>query len=163
MLKTRDDIERLLPHRYPMLLVDCVTDLDPGRGIRALKTISVNEPCYQRMHGGPEARATYAYPASLLIESFCQAAGILLLESGATAYDPTRDVMLFASIARCTFEEDAHPGDTLEHHAHVTKAFRDSAMCGGEIRVGARRIASVPQVVVAFRSLRQPEGTLCEA
>ena len=161
MLKTRADIERLLPHRDPMLLVDAVITLEPGHGIHAVKAISANEPCYQRVRGDNPCAGPY--PASLLIESFCQAAGILLLESGATAYDRTRDVLLFASIARCTFESDALPGDTLEHHARISKAFHDAAMCGGEIRVGSRRIAAIQQVVVALRPLRRTEGALCEA
>ena len=161
--RSHEQIKRLLPHRYPMLLVDSVADLQPGRSIRAVKTITLNEACYHRLQPAGDGTIAAAYPPSLLIESFCQAAGILLLESRSFSYDPSTDVMLFGSLSHCLFERDALPGDTVEHHAVIHKAFTDAAICGGEIRVRGERIATIEQVVVALRALRQPEEANCEA
>ncbi len=143
------ELKDKLPHRHPMLLVDLVLSIDPGKEIHAIKNVTGNEPCYARLAGGaPEA--AYAYPCSLVIESFCQTAGILYgagMEGGVAA----GKTMLFGSITGFRFHGNAYPGDTLHHRVLVEKLLSDSAMFSGKVLVGETLIAEVERLVVAVR------------
>ena len=76
MIAEYGQIRAMLPQAAPMVLLDRVQVLEPGRSLRALKAVSGSEPCYQDVPAGlPERR--YAYPRSLLLESFGQAAAVL--------------------------------------------------------------------------------------
>jgi 3-hydroxyacyl-[acyl-carrier-protein] dehydratase len=144
------EIKLILPHRHPMLLVDAVLNVEPGARIVAIKNISLNEPCFA--DAARERRpAPPSYPAVLLIESFCQAAGILeALSRGATR--PAQDhVMLFGAMANVEFHDDAHPGDTLIHHVRLETALSDAAVFSGEVRTSDRLIATIGRVIVAIR------------
>ncbi|NHC16049.1 3-hydroxyacyl-ACP dehydratase FabZ family protein, partial [Motilibacter deserti] len=74
------DIRAVLPHRHPVLLVDRVVELKEFASIVTLKAVSGSEPCYAQMDEGLPASA-YAYPGSLLLESFGQSGALLWLES----------------------------------------------------------------------------------
>jgi 3-hydroxyacyl-[acyl-carrier-protein] dehydratase len=142
-------IKSILPHRYPMLLVDLVLLLEPGKQLSAIKNVTGNEPCYAGLQDGlaPEA---YAYPHSLVIESFCQAAGILYSAQD-SGLDTSDKVMLFGSIAKFRFHVDIFPGQTMEHLVRLDKALTDSAVFSGEVRVDGILVAEVDRVVVAIR------------
>jgi 3-hydroxymyristoyl/3-hydroxydecanoyl-(acyl carrier protein) dehydratase len=149
---TLPDIKRLLPHRYPMLLVDRVHQLEPGVSLTASKLVTANEPCY----AGLDADAGHAYPTSLLVESWCQAAGVL-----ACLAEPNPDVLtgrvtLFGSISRLELPAPVHPGDEVRHHVRVVRLLSDAAVLQGESRVGDRTVLRVASVVIALR----PAGTL---
>jgi len=143
-------IKSILPHRYPMLLVDAVISLEPGRCITAIKNVTGNELCFAGLVDGiaPEA---YAYPVSLVIESFCQAAGILYA-AALEICDNTDQVMLLGSISKFQFYRNVFPGDTMEHYVFQEKALSDSAVLSGEVRVNGKPVAQVERVVVAIRS-----------
>lgn len=146
---SHSEIKAILPHRYPMLLVDQVLALDPGTQITAVKNVTGNEPCFMGLIDGLEVEA-YAYPTSLIIESFCQAAGILYAaEQAGPATDDK--VMLFGSIAKFQFRTEVFPGQTMEHRVRLEKALTDSAVFSGEVIVAGQRVAEVERVVVAIR------------
>src|SRR4051812_42656497 len=84
----------LLPHRYPMLLVDKVLDLVDGQEVTAVKAISVNEPWYAWAGSGG-----FAYPQLLLVESFAQTAGILGTTVGLGDTSDTGLVTLIGSVS----------------------------------------------------------------
>lgn len=151
------DIKAILPHRHPMLLVDTVTSLEDGVRITATKAITANEPCFVGLHGAVAADE-YVYPSSLIIESFCQAAGILyaMMQTG---QQRDGEVMLFGSISKFRFHGVAPVGEVMEHHVQVDKAFPDMAVFCGEVHVNGRNIANVERVVVALR----PTGVLAAA
>src|SRR5437667_465529 len=86
-LPAHERIKGLLPPRYPMLLVDAVRELRAGESIRAAKAVTLDEPAYARTRRGAARAASQGYPTSLVIESFCQTAGILFMESGLGGYD----------------------------------------------------------------------------
>lgn len=98
-------VERLLPHRFPMLLVDRVLDLVPGESVVASKAITRNEQCYRKvgLHG---ADACLEYPQTLLIESWGQTAGILATwrspDEPIEAHEADR-VMLLGGLTGITF------------------------------------------------------------
>ncbi|MFJ9691446.1 3-hydroxyacyl-ACP dehydratase FabZ family protein [Kitasatospora sp. NPDC101183] len=142
----------LLPHRYPMLLVDRVVELVPGERITATKAVTHNEPWYAGLVPGQDP----AYPLPLLIESWGQAAGVL---ASATAPDARDQVMLFGSVTHARFHRAARPGDLIEHLVRVDRMLDDSVVFEGESRCAGELLMSVERMVMAFRpaSLLRPE------
>ena len=143
------EIKQILPHRYPMLLVDSVLSIEPGKEIRAIKNVTGNEACYAGLLDGAPPDA-YAYPCSLVIESFCQTAGILY-GAALERRGGIERILLFGSITAFRFHASAYPGDTLQHHVRVEKLLSDSAMFSGEVLVAGTVIADVERLVVAMR------------
>ncbi len=136
------EILGVLPHRHPMLLVDAVVAIEPGRSITATKCVTRDEACYARASG--EA----AYPCSLILESFGQAAALLWLSGGA----PADGVLIFAVAKDCVFEGEVFPGEVMEHRATLEKAAADSAVFSGEVWVDDRRVVRVGWVIAAVKS-----------
>lgn len=144
------DIKSILPHRHPMLLLDAVISVEEGRSVRALKNVSRNEPCFAGMaHDLPHT--AFRYPASLIIESFCQAAGILQVLSTRDAAPDGDSVMLFGSVTNLRFHDDVYAGETLVHDARIETALSNAAIFSGTVSVGDRLIMTVERVVVALR------------
>ncbi len=142
------DIKLILPHRYPMLLVDVVRTIDAGSRIVAIKNISRNEPCFA---AAGERDDACAYPPSLIIESFCQSAGVLQVLSNRQSGDADEQVMLFGSMSEIEFHDHAYAGDTLVHHVQLETTLSDAAVFSGEVRICDRVIVTVGRVVVALR------------
>ncbi|NRR32714.1 beta-hydroxyacyl-ACP dehydratase [Oxalobacteraceae bacterium] len=141
-----------LPHRHPFLLLDRVTASEAGVSLTARKCISGNEPCYAGLGDELEAGAL-AYPQTLLVEAFLQAAGLMLLEALALPRVADDMLMLFGSLADCVFAGDALPGDVLELQLSLDRLFPDSAMASGRICVDGRELLRIGRVVVALRPL----------
>ncbi len=99
---------KLLPHRYPFLLVDRVIELDPGKTIKALKNVTMNEPFFQGHF--PDFPVM---PGVLIIEALAQTAALLTFSE---EHDP-EDVYYFAGIDGARFKRIVLPGDQLIMHA----------------------------------------------
>ena len=100
-------ILKLLPHRYPILLVDRVLEIEPGKSIKALKNVSINEPFF--MGHFPKHPVM---PGVLMIEAMAQAAALLSFSTlGVTPDDKT--VYYFAGIDGARFKRPVGPGDQL--------------------------------------------------
>ncbi len=154
---TAGEVRRLLPHRYPMLLVDRVLDVVPGERITSVKAVTLNEPWYARL--APDASdEQFAYPESLLIESWGQSAGLLGLLSSAAANDLAGQVMLFGSAAGIEFRRRVFPGDLLEHRVRLARTFDDNLIFEGDSRVAGHPVITVARMVMAFRSAEQLTG-----
>lgn len=140
-------VERLLPHRFPMLLVDRVLDLVPGRSVTALKAVTRNEQCYRKAGGCLE------YPQALLIESWGQTAGILATwRSGEPTEEADADrVMLLGGLTGITFHRPVLPGDVLHHRVRLYRALSDTAIFEGETLCDGEVVMSVERMVMAFR------------
>ncbi len=106
------DIMRILPHRYPFLLVDRVVELEPGRRIVALKAVTANEPQFTGHF--PERPIM---PGVLMVEALAQACGIAI----ATLPEYRGKLGLFAGIDDCRFKRMVVPGDTLRIEATVER------------------------------------------
>ena len=131
-----EDIKKILPHRYPFLLIDRVLEMEPGKSIKALKNVTVNEPCFQGHF------PTYSVmPGVLLTEIMAQAAGIFMLVTG----DYSHDKIFFTNMDRVRFKKPVVPGDTLIIEAELEKLSRgtfakfqarvkvdDKIVCSGE-------------------------------
>ncbi len=100
-------ILKKLPHRYPILLVDRVLELEAGKRIRAIKNVTINEPFFV---GHFPHRPVM--PGVLMLEALAQAAAILSFETLGTAPDDNT-VYYFAAIDEARFKRPVEPGDQL--------------------------------------------------
>ncbi len=105
-------IMKLLPHRYPFLLVDKIIDIDGDNSAVGIKNVSINEPFFQgHFPNFP------VMPGVLLIEGMAQTAGAICVAHLNENYDP--QVVYFMAIDRARFRRPVLPGDTV--HYHMTK------------------------------------------
>lgn len=147
-----DHIKSLIPHRYPILLVDQVSEVEPGRHLLARKAVTVSEPCYRSIADNA-ALELYAYPISLLLESWAQAAVLL-----ACWETPNPDVLagkveLAAGIRDVEFFAPVYPGEVLEHRVDLVKSVGDAAIVAGHSHVGGRKVLEIGQFTVALRGV----------
>src|SRR3978361_2132374 len=98
----------LLPHRYPILLVDRVLELVPHKSMKALKNVSINEPYFV---GHFPTRPVM--PGVLILESLAQAAALLTFAEGDTPHDPAKTLYYFVGIDEARFKRVVEPGDQL--------------------------------------------------
>lgn len=156
-MKPLQDVHELLPHRFPMLLVDRVLDLVPGESITAVKAITRNEQCYRKV-GAHTAATGLEYPQALLIESWGQTAGILATwrspDEESAAQEADR-VMLLGGLTGITFRRPVLPGDVLHHRARVFHALSDTVIFEGETLCDGEVVMSVERMVMAFRPAEQ--------
>ncbi len=141
------EIRAALPHGPQMVLVDRAEVLDPGRRLRAIKTVSGTEPCYHDVSAGlPGDR--FGYPASLIIESFGQAA-VVLWRCGPGP--PGDGLPMFAAARNCRFESQAYPGDLLRHEVTLERSIAGTGFASGETWAGCRRVATIGSIIAVLR------------
>ncbi|MFE9600503.1 3-hydroxyacyl-ACP dehydratase FabZ family protein [Streptomyces hokutonensis] len=147
-----DRIKNTIPHRGEILLVDRVTEVVPGETLAAVKAVSGNEPCYAGL--GPEAApADYAYPVSLVIESWAQSAVLLSVWENPNPDVLAGKVELAGSINEVTVGARAYPGDVLEHRVRLVKSAGETAVLAGESYADGREVLRVGTFVVALRDV----------
>ena len=125
-------LERL-PHRYPFLLIDRVTELEPGKRIVGYKNVTMNEPFFQGHF--PKYPVM---PGVLILEAMAQADGILTFKS--VAEEPSDNTILFyAGIDNARFKRQVVPGDKLTLIAEITASkrgiwkYKAQALVDGEV------------------------------
>ena len=111
-------IFKRLPHRYPFLLVDRVLDCVPGKSIRALKNVTVNEPYFP---GHFPHRPVM--PGVIIIEALAQAAGILAFVT-AGVFPDENSVFYFVGIDKARFRKPVEPGDQLILNVTLERTLR---------------------------------------
>ncbi len=117
MIMDVTEIQEILPHRYPFLLVDRVTELVKGETILSYKNISISEPIFQGHFPGHPI-----YPGVMILEGMAQAGGILAFKSmDLTPEDTANKVVYFMSIDKAKFRAPVKPGDKLEYKITVLK------------------------------------------
>lgn len=122
-------ILRLLPHRFPMLLVDRVVSLVPNESIHAVKAVSVNEPFFP---GHFPVRPIM--PGVLIVEALAQAAGVLAIESMGLA--DTGKLVYFMAIENAKFRKPVEPGHLLDLHVDIVQAKRTVCKFSGRAEIG---------------------------
>jgi 3-hydroxyacyl-[acyl-carrier-protein] dehydratase len=143
-------IKALLPHRYPMLLVDQITDLRKWTEVTGTKTVSGTEACYSGMADSDDVR-DYAYPCSLILESFGQVGGVLVNLKRVESQRPDNVIMLASGVTAFHFFGDVYPGDTMVHRLVLDKDLDDFAVLSGEMTVNGRKLAQAEAMIVAYR------------
>lgn len=128
------DILRMLPHRYPFVMVDRVIDMRGDEHAIGIKNVTMNEP--QFLGHFPE---NPVMPGVLVVEGMAQTAGILCLR----LMEPRdkRRQMFFLTIDKCKFRKPAIPGDTIEYHVNKIAHKRNMWWYRGEAKVGSTLIA----------------------
>ena len=106
------DILKILPHRYPLLLIDRVLELERRKRIVAIKNVTINEPFFVGHFPGLPIM-----PGVLIVEAMAQAGGALLLTE---VEDRSGKVILFTGIERAKFRRPVSPGDQLRLEMEVT-------------------------------------------
>jgi 3-hydroxyacyl-[acyl-carrier-protein] dehydratase len=108
------EIKRMIPHRYPFLLIDRVVNVRPGAGAVGLKNVTVNEPFFE---GHFPARPVM--PGVLIIEAMAQTSAVLVVRTmGLVDHDL---LVYFMSVDRARFRRIVTPGDQLELHVTVQR------------------------------------------
>lgn len=129
------EIQELIPHRYPMLLVDRVLDYEANKSLHAIKNVSFNEPVF--MGHFPELAI---FPGVLILEALAQATGILGFKSSEGRQDG--EMYLFASIDNARFKQPVVPGDTMHLHVEFIKERRGMWKFYGEAKVDGKVVCS---------------------
>ena len=131
------DILKILPHRYPFLLIDRVLELERKKRIVVIKNVTINEPFFNGHFPGLPIM-----PGVLIVEAIAQAGGALLLTE---VEDRTGKVMMFTGIDRAKFRRPVSPGDQLRIEVEVTgwraiPRMISAKMCG-VVKVDGKRVA----------------------
>ena len=108
-------IQRILPHRYPFLLVDRVEDIDGTKTARGIKNVTMNEPHFQGHFPG-----TPIMPGVTIIEALAQTAAVMV---GTTLELNDRNMLIyFMAIDKCKFRRKVVPGDVLNLYVKTLRA-----------------------------------------
>jgi len=112
------EIQKILPHRYPFLLVDRITNLEENASIEGYKNVSISEPIFQGHF--PDHPI---YPGVMIIEGMAQAGGVLAFQSANTDNQKEMEnkVVYFMSIDKAKFRSPVTPGDQLVYKLSVIK------------------------------------------
>jgi 3-hydroxyacyl-[acyl-carrier-protein] dehydratase len=159
------EITGRIPHRYPILLLDQVVDVDPGHRLTALKAVTAGEPCYRASgrQAAPDADDDWAYPVALLIESLAQAAVLLAVWD-----QPNPDVLagkveLAGGIRDVRIHRQVYPGDVVAHQVELIRSVGDTAVLAGRSSTGSEPVLEIGSFVLALRAvetLRAPAPRL---
>lgn len=137
------EVLELLPHRYPMLLVDKVVGYVPGESLHGVKNVTFNEPVFTGHFPGRPI-----FPGVLILEALAQATGLLGFKM---AEDTQRDELyLFAAIDNARFKHPVVPGDSMQLHVEFVKERRGIWKFHGEAKVDGK-LACVADLTLARR------------
>ncbi len=110
-------IQEILPHRYPMLLVDRITEMELKQSIKGFKNVSISEPAFQGHFPGHPI-----YPGVLILEGMAQCGGVLALKSSDLTDEQMKNkVIYFMSIDNAKFRNPVRPGDRLDYELEVVR------------------------------------------
>ena len=137
-----EKIKSILPHRYPFLMVDRVTELKPGEQIKGYKNVSINEPFFQGHFPGEPIM-----PGVLILEAMAQLG--ILFAVGTAEKELKNQLMVFAGMDGVKFRRQVVPGDRLDMHlVHVKRKrqiwkMEGKAYVDGQLAVQALLTAAV--------------------
>jgi 3-hydroxymyristoyl/3-hydroxydecanoyl-(acyl carrier protein) dehydratase len=146
-------IERILPHRYPFLLVDRITELEPDKRIVGIKNVSLNDHGLSRQRGMPAG-----LPPTILTECVAQVGAILILSKP----ENRNKIPLFMGIDRVRYRRPVHPGDTVEIEARVKRLRSRMGQLYGFARVNGK-IVLAGTMTFALGPVQDPGGANDEA
>jgi len=126
------EIQKILPHRYPFLLVDKITEMEEGKNVIGYKNVSISEPVFEGHFPGHPI-----YPGVMILEGMAQAGGILALKSSGFSEEELKSkVIYFMSIDRAKFRNPVKPGDRLEYRIEIIKLRKNLIVLDGKAYVG---------------------------
>lgn len=122
-----EDIMKILPHRYPFLLVDRIIEMEEKKRIVGIKNVSINEPFFQGHFPGHPIM-----PGVLIVEAMAQVGGVLLM---GTVDDAASKVVYFMSIDRIKFRKPVRPGDQLRLEVELVQLRGSTCRIAGVAKV----------------------------
>jgi 3-hydroxyacyl-[acyl-carrier-protein] dehydratase len=129
-----DRILKLLPHRYPFLLIDRMVEMDGEESGVAIKNVTVNEPCFMGHFPGKPV-----FPGVLLVEAMAQAAGALVLHHHGDQH--AGKLVFFMSIDKCRFRKPVTPGDQVRFHVKLEQKRPPVWKYWAEAHVDGKKVA----------------------
>lgn len=129
-------IQTMLPHRYPFLLVDRVTDFVPDKNLRALKNVSTNEPCFQGHFPGHPVM-----PGVLIIEALAQASGLLVQLSRKREIGAEQPLYYLVKVDKAKFTQLVVPGDQLILEVELKRMLRGMGLFACRATVAGKSVA----------------------
>jgi len=128
------EIMQVLPHRYPLLLVDRILEMEPGKRIVGLKNVSINEPYFQgHFPGFP------LMPGVYILEALAQVGGILMIKS--LDLEVGKYAVVFAGIDDARFKRPVYPGDQLILELEVISLKKSLSKMKGTAKVDNQVVA----------------------
>ena len=143
------DIQKLIPHRYPFMLIDRITAFESGKALTAIKNVSMNEPQFTGHF--PEFPVM---PGVLIIEAMAQACGVLAVLSQGSTKRRENEITLFAGLDNVRFKRQVIPGDRLQFEVELLASkrgigkFQAQAFVAGELAVEAEIMCAKRKVAV---------------
>jgi len=137
---TITEIMKILPHRYPMLLVDRILEMESGKRIVGLKNVSANEEFFQgHFPGAP------VMPGVLIVEAMAQCAAVLILSDM-----PNREekLFLFGGVDKARFRKPVVPGDQLRFECEILQRRSNSVKIHGTATVNGDLVAEAEMLSV---------------
>jgi len=135
-----DAIANIMPHRYPMLLIDRILALDPGKHVTAIKNVTINEPFFVGHFPGHPIM-----PGVLIIEAMAQAGGLMLLNM---IPDPQSQVVYFMGIDSARFRKPVRPGDQLRFEVDMLTFRRGMCKIAGKAYVDDALVTEATMMAV---------------
>ena len=135
----------MIPHRYPMLLIDRIIDLESGVRLRAIKNVSVNEPFFQGHFPGQPIM-----PGVLILEAMAQASCVLAVGAAAGGGGGGGGLYLLTGIKDAKFKRPVVPGDQLLIDVVFNRSKRNYAIFDATARVG-EEVAATATLSCVFK------------
>ncbi|MBD3333353.1 bifunctional UDP-3-O-[3-hydroxymyristoyl] N-acetylglucosamine deacetylase/3-hydroxyacyl-ACP dehydratase [candidate division GN15 bacterium] len=129
-----NSIFKIMPHRYPFLLIDRILDLEPGKRVVAMKNVTINEPFFQGHFPGHPIM-----PGVLVLEAMAQAGGVLLLHE---IEHPETKVVYFMGIDNAKFRQPVTPGDQMRFELQMKAFRRNTCKMSGEAMIDGKTVAT---------------------
>src|ERR1700722_19961234 len=130
------EILGFLPHRYPFLLIDRITEFEPTKRLVAIKNVTINEPFFQGHFPGYPIM-----PGVLVIEAMAQAGGIIMMHE---IPDRNSKLVVFTGIERAKFRRPVTPGDQLRIEVEVLSFRTRAGRIEGKAYVGENVVCEAP-------------------
>ena len=127
-------IMRMIPHRYPFLLIDRVEQIRKGEGAVGIKNVTINEPFFQG-----HFPAEPVMPGVLIVEAMAQTAGVAVVET--LGMIDQELLVYFMTIDNCRFRAKVVPGDVLELHVTITRSRGKVFRFAGQAKVNGKLAA----------------------
>jgi 3-hydroxyacyl-[acyl-carrier-protein] dehydratase len=147
------EIQAILPHRYPFLLVDRIEDLEVGKRVVGLKNVTINEPFFQGHFPGRPIM-----PGVLIIEAMAQVGGILAFKSAKSSREGTTNLVYFMGIDKAKFRKPVEPGDQLRFVVDVVRARHPYWKMRGEAYVEKTLVCEAELMAMITDGTAAPEG-----